>query len=65
MSSTTVPLEQFTSSIENISNKDVNETRGLPGSSHDGKGKHLYVEWVGLALSFSGCTIAFAPAHHL
>lgn len=71
MSSTSVPLEQISSSIENKS-RTVNASSGLPGSSHDaGKGKHLYVEWVVIgSLPFSYfflllgalCLIS-APAH--
>lgn len=51
MSSTTVPIEQITSSIESIRDKNVNASCGLPGFNHEGKGKHLFVEWVHLPIS--------------
>lgn len=43
MSSTTVPLEQISSSVNCVRN-NVNAFCGLTGNIHDGKGKHLYVE---------------------
>ncbi len=58
MPTTTVPLEQITSSVECIRNKNVNASCGLPGSNHDGKGKHKFVERVGSAYLGARCLIS-------
>lgn len=59
MSSNSVPLEHM-SSIQNIrKDKDVNESRGVPGSSHDtGKGKHYKLNGL-VTISFFWVHCAF------